>query len=43
MPKNPPKAVVERAPSHPEDPFKGLRERQGVKILDVARRGPRER
>ena len=43
MPRNPPKAVVERAPSHPEDPFKGLRERPGVKIHDVARRSPRER
>ena len=43
MPKNPPKAVVERAPSHPEDPFKGLREKPGVKIHDVARRSPRER
>ena len=43
MPKNPPKAVVERNPSPEKDPFKGLRERKGVKVHDVARRSPRER
>ena len=43
MPRNPPKAVVERDPSPEKDPFKGLRERPGVKVHDVARRNPRER
>ena len=43
MPRNPPKAVVERDPSPEKDPFKGLQERTGVKVHDVARRSPRER
>jgi len=43
MPRNPPKAVVERDPSPETDPFKELRERTGVKIHDVARRSSRER
>ena len=43
MPRNPPKAVVERGPSPEKESFKGLRERPGVKVHDVARRSPRER
>jgi hypothetical protein len=43
MPRNPPKAAVERDPSHEKEPFKRLRERPGVKVHDVARRSPRER
>jgi len=36
-----PKAVTER--DGERDPWKGLRERTGVKILDIAKRSPRER
>lgn len=43
MPKKPPKAVVHKDPSPRSNPFKGLRERTGVKVYDVARRSPRER
>jgi len=43
MPKNPPKAAVERDMSPEKDTFKGLRKKPGVKVHDVARRSPRER
>jgi len=43
LPKHPPKAIVERDSSPEWYPFKGLRERPGVKVHDIARRSPRER
>ena len=41
--KHPPKAVIGRDPLDRRDPWKRLRERPGVKVLDIARRSPRER
>jgi len=41
LPKHPPKAVTER--DEKRDSWKGLRERPGVKVLDVAKRSLRER
>ncbi len=41
MPKHPPKAVTKS--DEKRDPWKGLKERPGVTILDVARRSLRER
>lgn len=43
MPKHPPKAVSDRTDELLKDPWKQLRERPEVKILDIARRSPRER
>jgi len=41
--KHPPKAVTDSKKDLLTDPWKNLRERPGVKILDVARRNSRER
>jgi hypothetical protein len=41
MPKNQPKAAI-RDPSGRGDPWRVLRGRKGVRVLSVARRGPRE-
>ena len=43
MPKHPPKAVVDQTEDLGRGPWKRLKEKPGVKILDVARRSPRER
>jgi len=42
LPKHPPKAALDQTEDLRRDPWKQLREKPGVKILDVARRSPRE-
>ena len=39
--KHPPKAVAQE--DERRDPWKQLKERPGVKVLDIARRSPKER
>jgi len=39
--KHPPKAVVDE--SKRKDPWKQIKKKPGLKVLDVARRSPRER
>ena len=43
MTKHPPKAALDQTEDLRRDPWKRLKEKHGVKILDVARRSPRER
>ena len=42
MTKHPPKAALDQTEDPRRDPWKQLKEKPGVKILDVARRSPSE-
>jgi hypothetical protein len=41
--KHPPRTATDARDRFHRDPWKRLREKPGVKVLDVARRSPRER